>query len=136
MLMMIDDKPSTVFLQEQLQSLTGDDLKLARNMPLFIGIAMDPFASSEPQHGDFLIRNILGFDPKTSTLAIGALLPVGRSVQFHMRDGSTSDQDLRDVLGNGQGREDYRGALLFSCLGRGEHLYGEPQLDLTYCSLL
>jgi len=129
MLGMIDEKPSTVFLQEQLQSLTGDDLELARNMPLFLGVAMDPFASGEPQHGDFLIRNILGFDPKTGTLAVGALLPVGRSVQFHVRDGSTSDQDLRNVLGNRQGREDYQGALLFSCLGRGEHLYGEPHHD-------
>jgi small ligand-binding sensory domain FIST len=129
MLMEIDDKPSTVFLQEQLQSLAGDDLELARNMPLFLGIAMDPFATSEPQHGDFLIRNIMGFDPNTGTLAVAAMLSVGRAVQFHLRDGSTSDQDLREVLADRQEKRDYLGALLFSCLGRGEHLYGEPHHD-------
>lgn len=129
MLIQIDDKPSTVFLQEQLQLLAGDDLELARNKPLFLGIAMDPFATEAPQHGDFLIRNILGFDPNTGSLAVGAMLPVGRSVQFHLRDGSTSDQDLREVLGDQQEKQDYQGALLFSCLGRGEHLYGEPHHD-------
>ncbi len=129
MLIEVDGKPSTAFLQEQLQSLQGDDLELAHNMPLFLGIAMDPFATSAPRHGDFLIRNILGFDPSTGSLAVGALLPVGRPVQFHLRDGSSSDQDLRQVLGSRRDRDDYKGALLFSCLGRGEHLYGEPHHD-------
>ncbi|MHC4514177.1 MAG: FIST signal transduction protein [Planctomycetota bacterium] len=129
MLITVDNKPATEFLQEQLQSLVGDELELGNNLPLFLGIAMDPFAAGEPTHGDFLIRNMLGFDPNTGSLAVGALLSVGRSIQFHLRDGSTSDQDLRDVLANREGTKDYRGALLFSCLGRGEHLYGEPHHD-------
>ena len=57
------------------------------------------------------------------------MLPLGRPVQFHLRDGSTSDEDLRNVLTDREHKEDYRGALLFSCLGRGEHLYGEPHHD-------
>ncbi len=129
MLGAINDKPATAFLQEQLRSLAGDDLELAPNVPLFLGIAMDPFQIHEPAHGQFLIRNILGFEPNTGSLAVGAMLPLGRPVQFHLRDGSTSDEDLRNVLTDREHKEDYRGALLFSCLGRGEHLYGEPHHD-------
>ena len=55
-------------------------------------------------------------------------------MQFHLRDGRCSSNDLESVLEQGlrEGRlsgAGTRGALLFSCLGRGEHLYGRPNHD-------
>ena len=130
----IDGAPGMQFLQEQLETLSGPDIDLARTTPLFLGVAMDPFSTETPKPGEFLIRNMLGFDPTSGSLAIGAEMGVGRKVQFHLRDRESSSQDLEAVLQDGMkdGRlsePGTRGALLFSCLGRGEHLYGRPNHD-------
>ena len=130
----IDDTPAMQFLQEQIHALAGADLELAQSTPLFLGIAMDPFSETEPEPGDFLIRNMIGFDPQTGTLTIGADLGVGRRMQFHLRDGACSSRDLETVLQQTLRHSKLadtgvRGALLFSCLGRGEHLYGHPNHD-------
>jgi small ligand-binding sensory domain FIST len=52
-------------------------------------------------------------------------------VQFHLRDAATSAHDLEAVLARYQEGPPRRpaGSLLFSCLGRGEHLYGRPDHD-------
>ena len=86
----------------------------------------------DPVHGDFLVRNVVGMDQNTGGLAIGEMLKEGQLVQFHLRDADTSSGDLQAVLGRyaDQNREnDIPGALLFSCLGRGEYLYGKPNHD-------
>jgi small ligand-binding sensory domain FIST len=127
----VDGKRTLQFLQEQLEGLDEADLELARRNPLFLGIAMDPFASEDPGPGDYLIRNVLGVDPNRGSLTIGEVLSVGRAVQFHLRDRSTSRRDLIDVLRRGRrrARTAPAGAVLFSCLGRGRHLYGEDGHD-------
>ncbi len=132
-LIAIDNQPALRFLQEQLRDLEGSDLELARHTPMFLGIAMDPFASEAPAPGDFLIRNVMDCDTTSGSLTIGEMLSVGRAVQFHLRDRDTSSDDLRNVLVRGEsertGAGAARGALLFSCLGRGVHLYGEEGHD-------
>jgi small ligand-binding sensory domain FIST len=54
-------------------------------------------------------------------------------VRFHLRDARTSAEDLRAMLTGYESTlprtQDVSGALLFSCLGRGEHLYGKPNFD-------
>jgi len=132
-LVAVNDMPALQFLQQQLRELRGRDLELATKTPLFLGVAMNPFAVDAPAAGDFLIRNVMDYDPKTGSLTIGEVLSVGRSVQFHLRDRDTSSQDLRAVLQRGRaaaaGSSAPRGALVFSCLGRGVHLYGEEGHD-------
>ena len=85
-----------------------------------------------PGQGDFLIRNVVGMDQRTGSLAVGEMLKEGQLVQFHLRDADTSAQDLtivleRYALENRENR--IPGALLFSCLGRGQYLYGRPNHD-------
>lgn len=75
--------------------------------------------------GDFLVRNVLGGDRESGALAVGGLCEVGATVQFHVRDADTADEDLRDLL---EGR-DADGVLLFTCNGRGTRLFGEPHHD-------
>lgn len=120
----IEGKPAVEFLREQIESIDGSDLELARRSPLFLGIAMDPFRMDAPGAGDFLVRNLIGHDRTTGMLAVGERLATGRIVQFHLRDARTSAQDLRASLDRGRREQAPRGALLFSCLGRGSHLYG------------
>jgi small ligand-binding sensory domain FIST len=96
-------------------------------------MAMDEF-KDDFKVGDFLIRNIIGIEPRTGALMIGELPQVARTVQFHLRDAATSSDDLRMLLKRyseerGPGDESAQGALLFSCLGRGRHLYGRANHD-------
>jgi small ligand-binding sensory domain FIST len=126
----LDGKAAVHALKETLNDLSDDDQNLARNS-LFLGVAMNEF-KDEIKAGDFLIRNIMGIEPRTGALAVGQLLTVGRTVQFHIRDAATSSDDLRHLLKeykHDQTLGQASGALLFSCLGRGRHLYGEPNHD-------
>ena len=117
-------------LREMVPALPERDRELVQNS-LHLGVVMDELNDS-PQHGDYLIRNIMGADQRSGALAIGEMLKEGQTVQFHLRDAETSEQDL-DALLSKYSRENpiYQetGALLFSCLGRGSYLYGRPDHD-------
>lgn len=130
MLISLDHRPPLEVLQELYEQLSEEDQKLMQHS-LFLGLAMTPFKETL-MRGDFLVRNLVGMDSKTGSLAVGALLREGQMVQFHLRDAETSAEDLKWYLTEyqmeGKARS-ARGALLFSCLGRGEHLYGAPNHD-------
>ena len=129
-LMQLDGQPPLNVLRDLFMTLDARDQNLLQHA-LFLGLVMDPL-KSHFTHGDFLIRNIVGLDTENGLLAVGALLREGQTVQFHLRDAQTSADDLQQTLntyasrpGSGQ----LAGALLFSCLGRGEFLYGHPSHD-------
>lgn len=50
-------------------------------------------------------------------------------MQFHVRDAQTADEDLRDLLGQARQTGEARGALLFTCNGRGTRLFDRPHHD-------
>ncbi len=79
--------------------------------------------------GDFLVRNLLGADQKSGALAIGDFARVGRTIQFHVRDAKSADEDLRAML-DAQREPPPVGALLFTCNGRGTRLFPQPSHDL------
>ncbi|MBI2325481.1 MAG: FIST C-terminal domain-containing protein [Chloroflexi bacterium] len=82
--------------------------------------------------GDFLIRNVMDIDPKTGAIAITDMVEVGQTVQFQVRDADSAREDLRLILDQ-QRQLDQRpvvGALLFSCNGRGQALFGQPDHDI------
>lgn len=119
-------------LQDLVQALSEDDRQLAQQNHIFIGVAQNGFKQTlEP--GDFLIRNLLGVDPRVGAIAIGDLIRPGQRIQFHLRDAETSAEDLdlllRRYVQAGKSNPSPVGALMFSCLGRGEGLYGEPNFD-------
>lgn len=126
----LDGKRPLDLLRELFQQLNERDRGLMRTS-LFLGVVMDEFID-QPKHGDFLIRNVMGMDEQSGAVAIGELLKEGQLVQFHLRDAETSAEDLVAVLERyaGDNRENQaQGALLFSCLGRGQYLYGKPNHD-------
>ncbi|MGB3632902.1 MAG: FIST N-terminal domain-containing protein, partial [Rubrobacteraceae bacterium] len=123
----LDGEPVLPLLQELFTDLDERDRRLA-GTALFVGVLMDEF-SEKPQVGDFLIRNLIGIDPQRGAIAVGENLQEGMRLRFHVRDAETSAEDLHAML-NGYNkttseRADASGALLFSCLGRGEGLYDE-----------
>ncbi|NES68541.1 MAG: hypothetical protein F6K24_26565, partial [Okeania sp. SIO2D1] len=121
-------------LQGLVQNLNEQDRKLAENS-LFVGIVRDEFQQNLKQ-GDFLIRNLIGVDPKAGAIAIGDKVRAGQRIQFHLRDANTSAEDLEILLERYQREVSFETkstnnatALMFSCLGRGEGLYGKPNFD-------
>lgn len=125
-------QPPLEALQDILQDLSEADRELAQDS-LHIGIAQDSFKENL-QHGDFLIRNLLGLDPRLGALAIGDRIRVGQRVQFHLRDARTSAEDLETLLLRYRSEHKLAettsiGALMFACMGRGEGLYQKPHFD-------
>jgi len=128
----LDGRPAFEALQELFTNLDERDRRLA-STALFLGVLMDEFRE-EPRVGDFLIRNLIGADPRRGALAVGEYLQEGMRVRFHLRDADTSAEDLRSMLQSYEKTSPkslLSGALLFSCLGRGEGLYGRPNFDTS-----
>ena len=121
----LDGRRAGAVLQELYERSTADDRGLFRHS-LFLGVVMREDRQQYGQ-GDFLIRNVMGIDGKTGALVVGTLARDGMVVQFHLRDADTSAADLDALLTRYRGEP--AGALLFSCLGRGKHLYGAPDHD-------
>ena len=133
LLLELDGVNTLKALEALMEKLSPKDQQLARTS-LFLGILNDPLKSNATKR-DYLIRNLIGLDPQRGILAIGALLRPGQTVQFHLRDRETAAHDLTEHLDlylKDMGSVRPQGALLFSCLGRGEHLYQKPNHD---CSL-
>jgi small ligand-binding sensory domain FIST len=135
----LEDQPVLEVLRNLLSELNDRDRELARHS-LSIGILSGEVGGSlfnvsggeQTATGTFLIRTLMGISSE-GVLAVGAGLRPGQMIQFHIRDGRTSSEDIHLMLSryhteNGQ---QARGALLFSCLGRGEQLYGVPDHDLN-----
>lgn len=129
-LLQLNGRSPIEVLQDLIETLGEEDRTLLQHS-LFLGIVMDPLKDDLKQ-GDFLIRNILEINSQQECLAVGALLREGQTVQFHLRDAKTSAEDLDLMLSQYLVRHPSgasKGALLFSCLGRGAYLYGRPNHD-------
>jgi len=125
----LDGRRPTEVMAELFHTLEPGDQDLFRRA-LFVGMVMTE-GRSEYGHGDFLIRNVVGVDPGTGTLTVAEVVHPGQVMQFHVRDALTSATDLDGSLQRYTSEQPVSpaGILLFSCLGRGETLYGEPDHD-------
>ena len=130
LLMELDDRSPLEALRHVFDHSDDHDRQLI-NSALHLGVVMDPL-KEEFRPGDFLIRNVMGLHQETGALAIGEMLSEGQVVQFHVRDAETARHDLEAVMDRyveDNASPNTSGALLFSCLGRGEHLFGRPNHD-------
>ena len=125
-------QPPVLVLQKLLKDLPENDRQLAQQA-LFVGRVINEY-QEDFHRGDFLIRNIIGLDPNTGSIAVGDRdIRAGQTIQFQLRDGSTADEDMQELLEKQETELKLKpphGALLFSCLGRGENLFGKPNHDI------
>ncbi len=124
--------PTLERLQETLQRL-GPERGKRVAMAVQVGVAFDE-QRERFDRGDFLIRGLLGADQRTGGVAISDIVKEGQTIQFHVRDPRAASEDLNLLLA--QDRLDYphsplKGALLFSCNGRGRRFFTEPNHDIT-----
>jgi small ligand-binding sensory domain FIST len=116
-------RPALDRVEELVQSLGPADLTLVQQ-GLHVGRVIDEH-KIDFTRGDFLIRNVLGADRQARAVAVGDEIDVGDTVQFQVRDADSADEDLRALMAGGGGDA----ALLFTCNGRGSHLFGAPDHD-------
>jgi len=126
----IGNRPAYEVLAETFGKLSAEEQKTARGN-LFIGLVVNEYLD-EFHRGDFLIRNLLGADPRSGSISVGALPRMGQTVQFQRRSAAAATQDMDELLTRAKnhlaGATIYGGCLC-SCNGRGENLFGRPNHD-------
>ena len=122
----LDQRPALDVLKEDIGEI------LARDLNRIGGYIFAGFPVSGSDTGDYLVRNLVGVDPDNGVLAIGEYLHTGSSIMFCRRDGRTAIQDLERMLTHVKQRltGEPRGGLYFSCLGRGQHMFGEISREM------
>jgi small ligand-binding sensory domain FIST len=127
-------------LQSILTGLTPAEREQVKHS-LFLGVGRSDFslpngdlAPTLEAPGAFLVRNLIGVDPRNGAVAVGERMRVGQKVQFQLRDADASRDESRQLLAAQARRQgEPLAALLFACLGRGEGLYGEADGDVNLC---
>ncbi len=123
-------RPALEVLREVFETLPSDDRERVQ-AGLHVGRVINEYQDAF-RRGDFLVRNVMGADD-AGGIAITDLVRVGQTVQFHVRDAETADEDLRTLVESERSdRPDSKveGALLFSCNGRGTRLFPEADHDV------
>lgn len=122
-------RPALTRLKEAIADLDLHDRALAAQ-GLLLGIVVDE-NKPEYERGDFLIRGLLGVDEESEAISVGERVRVGQTVRMQVRDGASADEDLREALERQRSMlpQPPAGALLFTCNGRGSHMFGQPHHD-------
>lgn len=117
-------------LEETLKALSRTEQRQLQGN-LFVGLVTNEYRD-EFHRGDFLIRNLLGADPRAGCIAVGAFPRAGQTLQFQKRDRQAASEDLAALLDRARrqlaGRTIYGGSL-HCCNGRGRRLFGKPSHD-------
>jgi small ligand-binding sensory domain FIST len=126
----IGNRPAYEVLAETFNQLTPEQQKGARGN-LFIGLVVNEYLE-DFHRGDFLIRNLLGADPRSGSIAVGALPRLGQTVQFQRRSAAAATEDMEELLTRARkqlGDTPIYGGCLCSCNGRGKNLFDRPDHD-------
>lgn len=124
--------PVIEVLQQIIAALPEADQGLLRR-GLFVGRVIDE-VKRPLARGDFLIQNVIGVDQESGSLAVSGEVKRGTTVQFHVRDARSADEDLRQLLAphaEDSGVSPPSAALLFSCNGRGTRMWSETDHDIS-----
>jgi small ligand-binding sensory domain FIST len=126
----IGNRPAYEVLAETFNRLSPDEQRRARGN-LFVGLVVDEY-KEDFHRGDFLIRNLLGADPNSGSIAVGAVPRLGQTVQFQRRSAAAATEDMDVLLSRTRaalGQTPIYGGCLCSCNGRGQGMFGKPNHD-------
>src|SRR2546427_741190 len=113
---------------EELYATAGERDQLLMRRGLHVGQATSEL-KAELGRGDFVIRNLVGLDRDTGAISISDMAEVGQTIQFQVRDAESAREDLQAALERERSAP-VAAALLFSCNGRGQALFGQPNHDI------
>lgn len=122
----LDHRPALDVMKEEIGEVLARDLRRAAGY-IFVGL---PVRGSDT--GDYLVRNILGVDPQNHLVAVGETVDPGDELLFCRRDQQSAEDDLQRMLAaiKAQLNAPIRGGVYYSCLGRGQHMFGAPNREL------
>jgi small ligand-binding sensory domain FIST len=126
----IANRPAYSVLAETFQKLPPADQQKARGN-LLIGLVVNEYLE-DFHRGDFLVRQLIGGDPNSGILAVGALPRAGQTMQFQRRDAAAATEDMSELLVRAKksfGHSPIYGGCLCCCNGRGKNLFGVPNHD-------
>ncbi len=124
----LDGKPALEAMQATFRSLTPRDREIAKHS-LFVGVEMET-GSVEVRPDRLLVRNLLGVAPESGSIGVAAQLNRLDVIHFVLRDSQRATEELTALLAaaKSDGATPFA-ALLFSCMGRGRHLFGRVDHD-------
>jgi small ligand-binding sensory domain FIST len=127
----IDNRPALDVFKEDIGEV------LARDIDRAAGYIFAAFPVQGSDTGDYLVRNVIGFDPDNNLLAIGEHMTPDSAIMFCRRDGKSAVEDMQRMLADVKKRlkgAEPRGGIYISCLGRGRHLFGENSEEMKMIS--
>lgn len=130
-LISISNQPALKVLQDSVNALVPEQRERAQRN-LVVGLAVDEY-HDRYDHGDFVIRGILGVDPRRGSVSIGGKPRTGQTIQFHLRDRVRAAADLTRMMcevARGIDSGTPIAAILCTCDGRGQALFGLPNHDV------
>jgi small ligand-binding sensory domain FIST len=126
----LGNRPAYEILVETFNSLPPEEQKKASGN-LFIGLVINEYLE-DFHRGDFLVRNVLGADPRSGAIMVGAMPRTGQTVQFQRRDAEAATEDMVALLERAKGTlagQTVYGGCLCCCNGRGRGLFRQPDHD-------
>ena len=125
-------RPALNVVNDMLEEVSPRDMEMLKQRGLLVGRVINEYQPSFAR-GDFLIRNPLGFDQGSGAMAVNDFVRTGQTIQFHVRDSQTADEDLQSLLSSAA-KTPPAGALLFTCNGRGQRLFNHRHHDARLIS--
>ncbi len=123
----LDGRSALEVLYEDIGEILSRDLQRAAGY-IFAALSI-PGSDSR----DYLVRNLIGADTNEGLIAINEIIPEQAEILFCRRDAQAAEQDmlsmLHDLQENLPARP--RGAVYYSCLGRGESLFGTKSAEVS-----
>ena len=122
----LDHRPALDVMKAEIGEVLARDLRRAAGY-IFVGL---PVRGSDT--GDYLVRNILGVDPQNHLVAVGETVEPGDELLFCRRDQQSAEDDLQRMLAaiGAQLNAPIRGGVYYSCLGRGQHMFGAQNREM------
>ncbi len=120
-------EPALVKLKKIFDTLPTREQRMIES-GLHVGRAISEY-QDQFGYGDFLVRNVISLDTETGGIMVADYIPVGQTVQFHIRDHETADAEMQQLLSNKVNEVHPKSAILFTCNGRGTHMFPDVHHD-------
>jgi len=126
LLVELDGEPALDVLRADVGEVLAKDMNKIAGY-IFAGLPIE-FSDT----GDYLVRNLIGFDEQEKIIAVGDYVYEGSKFMFCRRDGNSARADMLRMLSTMKSRLQGtpRGGIYFTCLGRGRYQFGEHSEEL------
>lgn len=123
----LDGRPAFEVFREEIGEV------LVRNLNRVPGFIFAGLPVSGADRPDYLVRDILAFDPQYGLIAVGAEISAGERLMFCRRDAASAAADMErmlDELAGHMAGAAPKGGLYYSCLGRGPNMFDAERTEL------